>query len=125
MLNGFKIGTRIKLGFSLLLLTLLLLLGSSIYSGWQIKENLEELQVNISAANNGNAMRLQMLQMRRFEKDMSLNLGKPEKVLQYLGKWQDAEKGMQQVLNNERKLADADAVHDDLADWVRSLGLLA
>ncbi|MFO1379687.1 MAG: methyl-accepting chemotaxis protein [Chitinivorax sp.] len=110
MLNGFKIGTRIKLGFSLLLLTLLLLLGSSIYSGWQIKENLEELQVNISAANNGNAMRLQMLQMRRFEKDMSLNLGKPEKVLQYLGKWQDAEKGMQQVLNNERKLADADEI---------------
>ena len=110
MLNGFKIGTRIKLGFSLLLLTLLLLLGSSIYSGWQIKENLEELQVNISAANNGNAMRLQMLQMRRFEKDMSLNLGKTGEGAPISGQVAGCGKGMQQVLNNERKLADADEI---------------
>ena len=110
MLDRLKIGTRIKLGFAMLLTLLLILIASSVINGKQVDSTLNELQINISAADNGNQMRLQVLQMRRFEKDMILNLGKPEKVAEYQGKWQKAEQQMQQVLDGEAKLADADEI---------------
>ncbi|MFO1384951.1 MAG: methyl-accepting chemotaxis protein [Chitinivorax sp.] len=110
MLNGLKIGTRIKLGFGMLVLLLLVLIGTNFNSGQQISADLGELQVNVASANNGDLLRLQTLQMRRFEKDMILNLGNKEKVAEYLGKWQKAEQAMQQALDAESKIADADEV---------------
>ena len=90
MLNNMKIGNKLMVGFGLVLL-LLLVVGGTGY--WGIKSStdtgLEAIQTDAQIAENGSLIWVHTLGMRRFEKDLFLNIGNKEKEADYLKKWKE------------------------------------
>jgi|GEM_PF-1484962 len=105
MLANMKIGARLGLGFTLLLL-LLIIVGCAGY--WGVKTStdttIKMLKSDAMIAQHSARARADVLDMRRFEKDMFLNIRSKEKVAEYYEKWQQA-----QVLLAAR-IADLDKV---------------
>jgi methyl-accepting chemotaxis protein len=90
MLQNMSIGKRLGLGFGLLLALLTLVAGSG-YRGTRLAANLamNTLQVQSPLVEHSQRARANTLGLRRFEKDVFLNVGSAEKVAEYLAKWKD------------------------------------
>jgi methyl-accepting chemotaxis protein len=108
MLNNIKITARISLGFAILMLLLLLLALGGAWGERAVEADLQTLSSDVQSAMNGDQISITMLQLRRFEKDMMLNLGKPEKVAEYEQKWHKASDAMQQQMVQSKGIADAE-----------------
>ncbi len=98
MLQGVRIGSRIFIGFALLIALLLALAVTNRYSGQQVQQASAALQHSNQAAMNGEQIKVMALQLRRAEKDMMLNLDNPAKTRDYYQKWQQQAVKLQQLL---------------------------
>jgi methyl-accepting chemotaxis protein len=90
MFKNMRIGLRLTLGFGVILV-LLLVVGIAAYWGISSLERTTEHmleQEGVFAEHAGRA-RANTLGLRRYEKDMFLNIASPEKVDSYLAKWKD------------------------------------
>ena len=90
MLQNMSIGKRLAVGFGLLLALVALVAGSG-YRSTHLAATLamRVLKVESPLVEHSQRARANTLGMRRFEKDVFLNIGAPEKVAEYLTKWKD------------------------------------
>jgi methyl-accepting chemotaxis protein len=108
MIKDMKIGTRLFVSFGLVLLMLVLVAASGF---WGVKTG-ESTIVNLldtdgKLAQNSARARADILEMRRFEKDIFLNMGAADKVQDYYKKWSDAaEKSNERVAELEKVAVD-------------------
>ena len=84
------LGKRLKLGCAVALL-MILAVGATGY--WQIHSMSQEigamLHIEGKLSQNSGRLRANVLGLRRYEKDTFINIGSPEKVREYLAKWQE------------------------------------
>jgi methyl-accepting chemotaxis protein len=116
-LDNMKVATRIGLGFGIVLLLLLIV---GIIGYWGIAavsgttENIIRSDAKISE--NAASARANVLGLRRFEKDLYINMGSKEKEVEYLGKWKSEFEQLSATLNTLETLVteqkDKDAVKD-------------
>ena len=104
MLNNMKVGKRLILGFGILFL-LLVVVGSAGYWGMTSMEGSvqEMLRADAKIAEHSSRLRANINSLRRFEKDVFINIADAKKVQDYHKEW-DAER--ESVL---KRLADLDA----------------
>jgi methyl-accepting chemotaxis protein len=90
MLQNMTIGKRLGLGFGLLLGLVAAVAGFG-YRGTNIASRLamQVLRVESPLVEHSQRARANTLGLRRFEKDIYLNISAPEVVAQYLTKWKD------------------------------------
>src|SRR6266571_597101 len=90
MLKNMTIGKRLALGFGLLLALVALVAGAG-YRSTRLASTLamRVLKVESPLVEHSQRVRANTLGMRRFEKDVFLNIATPEKVAEYLTKWKD------------------------------------
>src|ERR1700722_5622281 len=86
MFRNFKIGQRIGIGFGALVALLLIVVATS-YSGLAAYGDL--IGGDVKIAQHSERARANILAMRRFEKDMFLNIGDHGKDVEYEGKWRE------------------------------------
>ncbi|BDV42460.1 hypothetical protein GURASL_13830 [Geotalea uraniireducens] len=110
-LANLKIGKRLGLGFGLVLL-LLLLVAASGYWGLHILTGATSQMAHHEArvAEHSARLRANVLGMRRFEKDAFINMGSPEKVAEYYGKWKE------QLDHASARIADLEKVVESQQD---------
>ncbi|MFV8783829.1 methyl-accepting chemotaxis protein [Microbulbifer sp. SA54] len=90
MLSRIKIGARLALAFALISALLAVATGVGLFSLSSFKNTAEEaLSVNAAVALNAQEIQILALEERRFEKDVFINISKPEKVQSYFERWQD------------------------------------
>ena len=91
MLQQISIGKRLFAGFGILLAFVIIVASAG---QWGLATSVDTATnvMNIDAAISGhsNDAHIASLDMRRFEKDLFLNIGNSEKETEYLGKWQKA-----------------------------------
>jgi methyl-accepting chemotaxis protein len=115
MLKDMKIGKRLALGFGLILA----LMGSVSVAGYWGLETVaglarEILGVSSPLVEHSQRARANTLGLRRFEKDYFLNIGSPEKEAEYLQKWEDQKKRLDERLDALEQLVRTDADRDAL-----------
>jgi methyl-accepting chemotaxis protein len=90
MLKNMTIGKRLALGFGLLLALVALVAGSG-YRSTRLASGLamHVLKIESPLVEHSQRTRANTLGMRRFEKDVFLNIGTPDKVAEYVTKWKD------------------------------------
>ncbi len=118
MLKHMRIGKRLTLGFGLVLV-MMALVASAGYWGLESTATLALRILNVDSplVEHSQRARANTLGMRRFEKDYFLNIGSPEKEAEYLAKWEDQRKRL------EERLAQLDGiVTDDVGkETIRSM----
>ena len=116
MLKNMRIGTRLLLSFGLVLLLLIVVAGTGY---WGVKTG-EQTVVTLldtegKLAEYSSRARANILGMRRYEKDMFLNLGDPKKVDEYFVKWTtEADKSAERVSDLEKTV-----IHKDDAEKIK------
>ncbi|MBI5885562.1 MAG: methyl-accepting chemotaxis protein [Deltaproteobacteria bacterium] len=107
MLDNIKIGTRMLLGFGLVIL---LLAAVGICGLWGTREFGAVLKKVLSVEGNiseyASKAQANTLGMRRFEKDSIINIGAPEKQVSYQNKWLEEESQLVSDLARLRELAE-------------------
>ncbi len=90
MLKNMTIGKRLALGFGLLLALVALVAGSG-YRSTRLASSLamDILKVQSPLVEHSQRVRANTLGLRRFEKDVFLNVDNAEKVAEYVTKWKD------------------------------------
>ncbi|WP_028455156.1 methyl-accepting chemotaxis protein [Chitinilyticum litopenaei] len=99
MLKQFSIATRIALGFVFMLLFLIIIAGIGLFSQQRLHAVTSDLlhhTLRYSLALE--EVRYEVGNLRRFEKDMLLNIAAPDKVADYLQKWEASLKNAQDSL---------------------------
>jgi methyl-accepting chemotaxis protein len=95
MFKNMKIGTRLGFGFGFLLL---MLIGIAITGYWGINtianNTIKMLQGDALVAQHSARARANVLGLRRFEKDLFINIGSKEKQDEYYKKWQEQYQAM-------------------------------
>ena len=86
-----KIGTRLILGFAVNLAFLLMLGGLGIYEIKHIAaQSKETIENDAASVDNAQRMRAIMNMMRRYEKDVFINISDPAKVDGYVKQWSES-----------------------------------
>ncbi|HYS43826.1 MAG TPA: methyl-accepting chemotaxis protein, partial [Geobacteraceae bacterium] len=105
-LTDMKIGARLGFGFGLVL-SLLLITGA--VGQWGVKSitgtMVTMLQTDANIAEHGASARSAVLGLRRFEKDIFLNIGTPDKVEEYYRKWNDDREKVEKSVVELEKVA--------------------
>lgn len=108
MFKDLKIRTVLLLGFGSLLLFLIVSGGAGAWGTKKLSNVLLRV-IDIDASANEHALHVNLtaLGMRRFEKDIFLNIGDKEKLENYFKKWQAESKGLRDNLSElELKVSD-------------------
>jgi methyl-accepting chemotaxis protein len=91
MLQQISIGKRLFAGFGVLLLFVLVVAAAG---QWALTRSvdtaLQVFNVDVAVSGYANDATIATLDLRRFEKDLFLNIGSAEKETDYLGKWNEA-----------------------------------
>ena len=88
MLNNLKIGKRLALAFGLTLLMLALVAGAGFWGLWRSVQTTYGLLDNEARMlEGGDQIKAHTIGMRRYEKDLFLNLGDKDKQVEYGEKW--------------------------------------
>jgi methyl-accepting chemotaxis protein len=118
MLNNIRVGTRLLL-MNLVAIGLMGVIGVAAYLGIVRLENQSAGIVTVEAASmdHAHSVRTNSMAMRRFEKDIFLNVESPEKVAEYAAKWRDEVDRTGDRLDVLAKVADDQSE----ADSVRSM----
>ena len=107
MLNNWKIGKRLTLAFAL---TLALVGIVAVAGFWGLSRMVDTantiLQRDAKMLEYAADLEAHTLGMRRYEKDVFLNLGDKEKVSEYNSKWQTSFRDASEDIDNLQKLAD-------------------
>lgn len=99
MLSHFKIGTRLGIGFGLILLLLLATLGAGIIGLKSIQDTAQvALDRDVALGFNAANVEKQALELRRFEKDTLINLGNSDQVKSYHDRWVTSYQNLQATL---------------------------
>ena len=115
MLQNMSIGKRLGLGFGLLLVLVALVAGSG-YRATRLASRLalQVLDVESPLVEHSQRAKGNTLGMRRFEKDVFLNIGTPDKVAEYLTKWRDQHDRLQGELATLDSLEASDTGKADI-----------
>jgi methyl-accepting chemotaxis protein len=90
MFSKMKIGTRVSLAFGALLLLLVAVAATGYWGMGSIdKEVTKDLSTDGVIAQHAGRARANILGLRRFEKDMFLNVASRDKTDEYFGKWKE------------------------------------
>jgi methyl-accepting chemotaxis protein len=107
--GGNKIGTRLAVGFGALLLLLIAVAITAYYGMYSISSKTEAmLHGDAKIAENAARARANTLGLRRFEKDIFLNMGAKAKQEDYLKKWNEQKENLLSRLNDIEKAATLD-----------------
>lgn len=105
MLSRIKIGMRLALAFALMAGLLAVATGVGLLSLSNFKSTAEEaLSVNAAVALNAQEIQILAREERRYEKDVFININKPEKVQSYFERWQQTGEHLNQALEKGRAL---------------------
>jgi methyl-accepting chemotaxis protein len=125
-LTNMKIGARLGLGFGLVL-SLLLITGA--VGQWGVKSvtdtTVKMLQTDANIAEHGATVRSAVLGLRRFEKDIFLNIGAPDKVEEYYRKWNDERQKVEKSIADLEKVAATQKDRDSIKTIKENLALYA
>ncbi|ACH38500.1 methyl-accepting chemotaxis sensory transducer, class 34H [Citrifermentans bemidjiense Bem] len=106
MFGKLKIGQRVSLAFGALLLLMIALAATAYWGITSVDhEVVKALDSDGVIAQHAGRARANILGLRRFEKDMILNVASPEKVDEYFKKWQGQEENLQQRLKTLEQAA--------------------
>ena len=121
-----KIGSRLFLGFGVTILILIAIGGSGYWGASSITNETMRL-LHSDVAINGSAMDLTIgiLNMRRFEKDLFLNIGNAEKEAEYTKKWDEALNDTNKTVEIMEKLLFAESDKDMLKEMKAELPVYA
>jgi len=117
MFSNMKIGTRLSLGFSIILL-FIIAIGIASYLGM----NKMSFYIDDLANNDGALMddsqraRANINMMRRYEKDLFMNIGDAAKMEDYKKKWDDAREHFNKRMEDASKLLSDPASPDGAKD---------
>ncbi len=113
MLKDMKIGQRLSLGFGVVL-TMLMTVAAVGYFSLSSTSGLTThiLEADWPLVDTSHHIRATTLKMRRYEKDLFLNVGNAEKEAEYLAHWQQYQKELHEQLNDVDKLATSESDHD-------------
>jgi methyl-accepting chemotaxis protein len=120
MLKDMKIGMRLGVGF-LILVALALGVGASGFWGVNLmRRNIDDILAgDAKVAEHSARLRADIVQMRRYEKDLFINIGDKVKEADYLRQWEDAFAAAQARLADLDKIDDA--LNADEKEKVRAL----
>ncbi|WP_226667873.1 methyl-accepting chemotaxis protein [Microbulbifer aggregans] len=105
MLSRINIGMRLAIAFALVVGLLAIATGVGLLSLSNFKNTAKEaLSVNAALALNAQQVQILALQERRFEKDVFINVNKPEKVQSYFERWQQTGERLDHALENGQTL---------------------
>ena len=115
MLKNMKIGRKLALGFGLVL-TLMGVVAAAGYWGLQTAAEMARdiLTVRSPLVEHSQRARANTLGLRRFEKDYFINIGAPDKQLDYLAKWTDQRERLVERLDVLDKLVQTEADRETL-----------
>src|SRR5687768_16576828 len=106
MFNNWKIGKRLTLAFAL---TLTLVGVVAVAGFWGLSRMVDTantiLQRDAKMLEYASDLEVHTLNLRRYEKDIFLNIGDKDKVGEYTSKWQTAFRDATEDINNLEKLA--------------------
>src|SRR5512141_2814220 len=106
MLKNMKIGMRLGMGFGIMLL-LILVVGGTGY--WGVNESttatIHMIKGDATISENASRLRANVVGMRRYEKDMFLNITDTAKVDDYYKKWQEQDEHAEKRLVELEKIA--------------------
>lgn len=107
MLSQFKIGTRLGGAFAIILLLLLSASASGLFSVTRIADTTRQaLETDGALASNAGLVRRLALELRRYEKDVFINLNDLAALNNYFSKWSDAVTELKSVLDEGEALAE-------------------
>jgi methyl-accepting chemotaxis protein len=125
VLKSMAIGKRLTLAFGSLLVFMVVVAGAG-YWGLSVTGALARNVISVDAplVEHSQRARSNTLGLRRFEKDIFLNIGNAEKVSDYVGKWNDQRDKLVERLDVLAKLAKSDedravvaGMRKDLAEY--------
>ncbi len=115
MLKNMKIGMKLASGFGVVVL---LLLGIVITGYWGVNSmseaTLKMIQGDATISEHAARARANVLGLRRYEKDLFLNIGDRAKEDEYLKKWQEQHEHLTSRLNDIEKAVYLDKEKDEL-----------
>jgi methyl-accepting chemotaxis protein len=122
MLKSMAIGKRLALAFGSLLLLMIVVAGVG-YWGLERTANLARriLAVDAALVEHSQAARAGTLALRRFEKDLFLNVGSADKETEYLGKWNEHRDALRDRLERLGRIATADADREAVSSMKKDL----
>lgn len=104
-LINLKIGLRLALLLTTVLLTLVLVAATGLWGQASLFGRVEHaIEHDLKLAEVSAEMRSQVLQARRYEKDSLLNLQRPEALAGYVDKWRSARRRLTELLGQARTL---------------------
>ncbi len=110
MLKDMRIGRRLGLGFGAILVLLVMV---AAVGYWNLLSTAaittRILESDAPLVEKAFRIRAHTLELRRYEKDMFLNMGSPEKEAEYGAKWNEWHQKLGQLLNEVERLATSDA----------------
>ncbi|HBL27867.1 MAG TPA: hypothetical protein DD490_13595 [Acidobacteria bacterium] len=109
MLKNLKIGGRLALGFGVVLALALVNTGAGYWGVRTVADQLHSATRQASIVEHSQEARAHTLGLRRFEKDLFLNLGSREKEDEYLGKWESQQQQLLEHLETLDTLVDEDS----------------
>ncbi|MBA4373157.1 MAG: chemotaxis protein [Thermodesulfovibrio sp.] len=122
MLKNMKIGTKLMGGFGIVLVLLVLV---GIVGYWSTNKltttTVHLLEGDAKIAQHSARLRANVLGMRRYEKDMFINIGSADKVNDYVKKWEDQYKSTGERIADLEKLV-ADPKEKDIVKALKSDG---
>jgi methyl-accepting chemotaxis protein len=133
MLQNMTIGRRLGLAFGSLLLLMLALAGAGFW-GARISSAASDNMVQEEVPELTLALRIESgaLTLRRFEKDVFLNIGNAEKVTEYITKWRTSQAALEgDLIELEKMASDSGEKHDvqqmqaDLNSYASAFGMIA
>ncbi|MEI6207455.1 MAG: methyl-accepting chemotaxis protein [Desulfuromonadales bacterium] len=117
MLSNLKIGTRLFVSFTVVLL-FIITIGIASYKGMgKMSFYIDDLANNDGALmDNGQRARANINMMRRYEKDLFMNIGDGAKMEEYKKKWDDAREHFNKRMDESAKLLSDPANPDGIKD---------
>jgi methyl-accepting chemotaxis protein len=105
MLSKIRISTRLTAGFSVVLLFIVIICSANYYGFTRLRFYLDDLAHNRGKlAQNGQAARADINMLRRYEKDLYLNIGDAAKMEEYRKKWSQTLEHLQKNLETSQKI---------------------
>jgi len=125
MLSRVKISTRLTVGFTIVFLFIVTICSANYYGFTRLRFYIQDLAHNHGKlAENGQVARASINMMRRYEKDLYLNIGDPAKMESYKKKWEESLGQLRRVNEESLKLvsASSDARARSHQELLRTVG---
>ncbi len=124
MLTNMKISTRLLISFALTLLFMAVVGGVGFWGVTKLADELHHaVHVDAKMLELAERVRTNVIIMRRYEKDIFLNIEKPEKVSEYRKKWDEAAERIGVRLSALEKIASTAADKEFIANTRKELAV--